>query len=148
MRAKQEEWPGERFQCSLAFAYLGGFEDDSTVLFGRGPSRAEALDTFRGLLTEEEFYAVETAAVPQYIRSQSAADLQQVVRSGSFEERVLALTWLTLVGYNDSSESPFAVALNRISGGPAYAILEEVYADRALLLDAHRRLGMADLAAP
>lgn len=141
--------PRERLLVTLAFAYLGGFEDGDPVFIGvasgphENPTREELFKLFRDLLTEDEFFAVETAAVPQHIRCQSAADLERLVRSGSFEDRVLALTWLKLVGYDQSAESFIPTNLDQWYEEIHDGFLAEVCVDREMLAYVRRRLSMA-----
>jgi hypothetical protein len=105
-RGEAEESPGERLQAALALAYHGFIDDDDTPLTERdGLSRIEILPYLSAILSPEELLVVAGIAVPYRIRQRNAQALEQLVRQGTFEERVQSLIWLTLTGWRESAES-------------------------------------------
>lgn len=143
-RGEPEGWPRERFQTALAWAYFGGIEaGDNFFNDAEGLSREAILEIFREMLSDEEMVAVETVAVPQRIRAQSGAALEQLMRTGSFEDRVYSLIWMTLTGWRDSSESTIPTRYIDFLVDIEETYLSEVCTDDKLLAEASERISMA-----
>jgi hypothetical protein len=98
----------DTFTSMIAGAYLGAFERGGYIL-GATATREERLQFAREVLTPDEYETLLAVAVPQPYREMAAIDLEQMVRTGSAEDRVWAATWLALVGWIEGDECSFAV---------------------------------------
>jgi hypothetical protein len=146
IRGEPEGWPKERFQLALAWAYFGGIEaGDNFFNDEEGLSREAILEIFRKMLSDEEMVAIETVAVPQRIRAQSGAALEQLMRTGSFEDRVYSLIWMTLTGWRASSESSVPTGYIDFATDIEEVYLAEVCTDDKLMAEARRRFSMAKM---
>lgn len=130
------------FEGAMAAAYLGHIEDDSAI-FDPGSTRQGILQFFRQALTEEQYFTVETVAVPHAIRAQSATALERLVRlAPDLQMRTFAVVWLSLIGWCESDGCTFGAGTWDQSV-VLESLFEEVAPDRRAVDLALHRLARA-----
>lgn len=97
-----DDEPEEMFAALCAAAYLGCF--DNGYLMEKPTTREERLKMYAGVLPEDRLETVMAVAVPQRYRELSAAELEEMVRTGTAEDRPWAACWLALCGWFDSDD--------------------------------------------